>query len=474
MADQSENRHPSTELRWLAEEAKLDVKDPKFAQLMDDRDELQSLRGEFNIPKMGELHNTDLSLVNASEDCVYMCGNGLGLCPKKTKAYMEVEIDKWSKLGHHGRWTGDLPWGYCDEVLEEDMTKIVGCNKEEIALMNGVTVNLHLMMISFYRPTKDRYKILCESKAFPSDHYTFESQSKLHGLNPKNTMICVEPREGEDTLRTEDILSVIEKEGDSIALVCLSGVQYYTGQFFDIPTITKAGQAKGCYVGWDLAHAVGNVPLYLHDWNVDFACWCSYKYLCGSAGGFGGIFLHERHRLNDFPKLIGWTGHELSSRFVMDNKLVLSPGAHGYRISSPGGLLAVPLKASLEIFRKTNLEALRAKSLLLTGYLEMLIDQNYGRPQGQKAQDDGSTVYIDLLTPRDPAQRGAQLSLCFNVSIDKIFEELEKRGVVCYKELPSVIRVSPSPIYNSFSDVHRFIIYLRDALEVCKSTLRHL
>lgn len=474
MATLDNAQHPAIELGKLAADENLEVASVKFANLMDERDPLRQLRGDFNYPKMKEVLKTDLTLVDPEEDCVYLCGNSLGLCPKKTKYYMDIEIDKWSKRGVQGHLDGDLPWAFCDECLEEDMMKIVGCNREEVGLMHGLTVNLHLLMISFYRPSKDRFKILCESKAFPSDHYAFESQTRLHGLKPEDVMICVEPREGEFTLRTEDILSIIEKEGDSIAVICLSGVQYYTGQLFDIPTITKAGQAKGCYVGWDLAHAVGNVPLYLHDWNVDFACWCTYKYLCGSAGGLGGLFLHENHRTNDFPKLIGWWGHEYATRFVMDNKLDLSPGAHGYRISNPPGFLAVPLKASLEIFRKTSMESLRAKSLLLTGYLEMLIKESFSRPEGQNPVDDGSNVYIDIFTPSDPSQRGAQLSLSFNVCIDKVFLQLEKRGVVCDKRLPKVIRIAPCPIYCSFLDVYRFLRYLKEALQVCKSSLTHI
>ncbi|CAG5128191.1 unnamed protein product, partial [Candidula unifasciata] len=340
--------HPLDELKCIAQDNGLHLEDLQFAKLMDAQDPLKQLRNEFHYPKMGDILRTDHSLVNPMDDCVYFCGNSLGLCPKKAKEYTNVELEKWANIALQGHQHGDLPWAWCDEVLEEDMARLVGCQREEVGIMNGLTVNLHLLLISFYRPNKDRYKILCESKAFPSDHYAFESQSRLHGYDPSDTMICMEPREGEFTLRTEDILSKIEEEGDKIAVVCLPGVQYYTGQLFDMPTITKAGQAKGCYVGWDLAHTVGNVPLDLHGWGVDFACWCTYKYLNASAGGLAGLFIHEKHKGHNFPQLLGWWGHDMSTRFMMDNKMHLLPGARGYRISNTPGLLCAPLKASLE------------------------------------------------------------------------------------------------------------------------------
>ncbi|KAK6959717.1 kynureninase isoform X2, partial [Biomphalaria glabrata] len=467
-------KHPLLELQQIASENELAFDHLKFARLMDEKDPLRHLRNEFHYPKMSEILHTDPDLVDAQEDCIYFCGNSLGLCPKKTKEYMDVELDKWAKRGVQGHTTGELPWAWCDEVLEADMAKIVGCTQEEVSIMNGLTVNLHLLLISFYRPSKDRYKILCEDKAFPSDHYTFESQARLHGFNPQDVMICLKPREGEFILRLEDILDVIEKKGEEIAVVCFSGVQYYTGQLFDIPTITKAGQAKGCYVGWDLAHAVGNVPLHLHDWQVDFACWCTYKYLNAGAGCLAGLFLHEKHRLHDFPRLMGWWGHNLTTRFKMDNNMEVYPGARGYRLSNTPGLLCPSLKASLEVFNKTSLEQLRQKSLLLTAYLEHLIKESYQRPEGKSPKKDSEAIYIDIFTPSDPRQRGAQLSLAFNVCIEQLFKELEKRGVICDKRLPRVIRITPVPMYCSFEDVHRFMGCLKDALIAAKSSLSHV
>uniref|UniRef100_A0A670II87 Abnormal fluorescence under UV illumination n=1 Tax=Podarcis muralis TaxID=64176 RepID=A0A670II87_PODMU len=258
--------------------------DKEVAVQLDEEDELKHLRACFHIPRVKDLPPTNLALVHKNETCVYFAGNSLGLQPKKVKTYLDEELDKWAKLGVHGHFTGKRPWALGDECIVELVADIVGAHKEEVALMNGLTVNLHLLMLSFFKPTADRYKILLEAKAFPSDHYAVESQLQFHGLDMESSMLMIEPQEGEETLRTEDILAVIEKEGDSIAIILFSGVQYYTGQLFDIPRITKAGQEKGCFVGFDLAHAV-----------VDFACWCSYKYLNSGAGGLAGAFIHEKH-----------------------------------------------------------------------------------------------------------------------------------------------------------------------------------
>lgn len=471
-ADSLIDLHPGEKLLAIASRLGREVEDLEFAQHMDEHDPLKHLRADFFYPKMKDLLTTDLSIVDGEEDCVYFCGNSLGLCPRSVQRVMNGQIEKWAKLGVQGHLNGELPWAYCDECVDGDMAKLVGAEKVEIAVMNGLTVNLHLLLISFYRPTAQRHKILCESKAFPSDHYAFESQISFHGYDPATSLVCMEAREGEHTLRTEDILQKIEEEGDSIAVVCFAGVQYYTGQFFDIPTITAAGHKKGCYVGWDLAHAAGNVEVKLHEWNVDFACWCTYKYMNCSAGSLAGFFIHEKHKHNDFPKLLGWWGHDMSSRFTMDNKMELSPGAYGYRISNPPGFLAAPIQASLEVFNKTSMKELTAKSLLLTGYLELLIDRKYGRPEGQATagnKEDGEHAFVEILTPHDPKQRGAQLSLAFSFDIHRVFKEMSKRGVMCDKRLPRVIRIAPAPLYCSFQDVHRFMRYLEDSLLATKN-----
>ncbi|KAL4217588.1 hypothetical protein ACF0H5_022330 [Mactra antiquata] len=469
--------HPMEELLSISKEIGHEIETLEFARHMDSVDPLRHLRQEFHYPKMRTLGSVDQSLVNPDEDCVYFCGNSLGICPKKTREYINIEVEKWEKTAIEGHTNGDLPWAWCDEGLDDQMATIVGARKGEVGLMNGLTVNLHLLLISFYRPTPTRHKILLEGHAFPSDHYAIESQIKLKGYNPETSMILIEPREGEHTLRLEDILKVIEEQGDTIAVICLAGVQYYTGQKFDMKTITQAGHNKGCAVGWDLAHAVGNVEIQLHDWNVDFACWCTYKYLNSGAGSLAGLYVHEKHYNNDYPRLTGWWGHKLETRFQMDNKFQPYPGALGYRLSNTPGLLCPPIKASLEVFQKTTISELVEKSHLLTGYLEARIIQEYGYPSnrsqnGDCANDNSNDtndkpakhVYVEILTPSDHDQRGAQLSLSFSVNITKVFEELMKRGVMCDERKPKVIRIAPVPLYCSFEDVHRFMKYLDEAL----------
>ncbi|KAB0392810.1 hypothetical protein E2I00_008641, partial [Balaenoptera physalus] len=361
----------------------------------------------------------DLSLVNKDEDAIYFLGDSLGLQPKTVKTYLEEELDKWAKMGAYGHDVGKRPWIIGDETILGLMTDIVGANEKEIALMNGLTVNLYLLLLSFFKPTPKRYKILLEAKAFPSDHYAIESQLQLHGLI-ETSMRLIKPREGEEALRLEDILEVIENEGDSIAVILFSGLHFYTGQLFNMPAITKAGQAKGCLVGFDLAHAVGNVELHLHEWGVDFACWFSYKYLNTGAGGLAGAFVHEKHAYTIKPALVGWFGHELSTRFKMDNKLQLIPGVNGFRISNPPILL-------------------------------------------DKAETKKTVV--NIITPSRIEDRGCQLTLTFSIPIKYIFQELEKRGVVCDKRDPNGIRVAPVPLYNSFHDVYKFISLLISALD---------
>ncbi|XP_064652602.1 kynureninase-like isoform X2 [Lineus longissimus] len=460
-----ETVHPATYIRSVAKQLGCDVTDRKLAEHLDAIDPLKSFRDMFFYPKNKDLLYTDLSLIDGEEDCVYFVGNSLGLQPKGVNHYIQKELDKWAKTGVQGHTNGDLPWAYCDEKVDYRCAKLIGAKESEVALMNGLTVNLHLLLISFYRPTQQRHKIFLESKAFPSDHYAFESQIKLHGYDPETSMVCLEPREGEFCLRTEDILKKIEDEGDSISVICFSGVQYYTGQLFDMEAITKAGHAKGCYVGFDLAHAIGNAEIFLDDWDVDFACWCTYKYLCSSAGGLAGAYLNDRFSLNDFPKLVGWWGHKMSTRFVMDNKLDLSPGIAGYRISNPPPLLCCPLLASFDIYEKTSMSDLRRKSKILTGYLELLLSHHFPKPEDGEVTDKPFTV---IVTPSDPEQRGCQLSVMFSLPIKKVFKELEKRGVMCDEREPNVLRLAPKPIYNKFDDVYRFIELLEASLIAAK------
>ncbi|RXN32503.1 kynureninase [Labeo rohita] len=421
----------------VSQELKCSPTSRRVAEHLDKQDELRHLRQEFLIPKISELSTSDLSLVDGAEDCVYLAGNSLGLQPKNTKKYIDEELEKWAKMGVHGHLKGSRPWVWAEENLEEQMAKIVGAKPEEVALMNGLTVNLHLLMLSFYKPTPKRYKILLEEKAFPSDHYAIESQIRLRELDVADSMLIIKPRQGEDTIRTEDIVSLIEREGDAIALVMLSGVQYYTGQLFDMEAITKAGHAKGCLVGFDCAHAVGNAELRFHDWNVDFACWCSYK---------GPVVWLERIYMRN-------------TLTALNLQMDLQPGVNGFRLSNQPILLVCPLQASLEIFNQTSMKDLRKKSVLLTGYLEYLIRHYY-----TKDPSDPDKPSVRIITPSDPEQRGCQLSLCFSCPIRAVFEELEKRGVACDMREPDVLRVAPVPLYNSFADVHRFIAALGSAL----------
>ncbi|KAK2509723.1 hypothetical protein MC885_020989 [Smutsia gigantea] len=471
---------PADTVQRIASELRCHPTDERVALHLDEEDKLRPFRDCFYIPKMQDLPPIDLSLVNKDENSIYFLGNSLGLQPKMVKPYLEEELEKWAKISRASHWpTADTLPDYLSnkpslvtvqpdliihitvifDCLYERKFKNRGAKEREVVLMNGLTVNLHLLLLSFFKPTPKRYKIVLEAKAFPSDHYAIESQLQLHGLNIEKSMRIINPREGEETLRLEDILEVIEKEGDSIAVILFSGLHFYTGQFFNIPAITKAGQVKGCFVGFDLAHAVGNVELHLHDWGVDFAFWCSYKYLNSGAGGLAGAFVHEKHAHTIKPALVGWFGHELSSRFKMDNKLKLISGASGFRISNPPILLVCSLHASLEIFRQATMKALRRKSILLTGYLEYMIKHYYSKDKAESKKP-----IVNIITPSHVEERGCQLTLTFSVPMNHVFQELEKRGVVCDKRDPNGIRVAPVPLYNSFHDVYKFVNLFTSAL----------
>ncbi|XP_078538617.1 kynureninase isoform X3 [Lissotriton helveticus] len=408
--DLSSSKNPQAFLEKTAARLGCSVLDQKLALFLDEADDLKHLRDYFHMPKIKDLPPTDPTVANIEDDCVYLCGNSLGLAPKKVKTYLDEELDKWAKMGVHGHFHGKRPWALADECIGELMADLVGAQKEEVALMNGLTVNLHLQLLSFYRPTASRHKILLEAKAFPSDHYTIESQIQLRGFDVAKSMLLIHPR-------------------------------------------------KGCFVGFDLAHAVGNVELYLHDWGVDFACWCSYKYLNSGAGGLAGAFIHEKHAQTIKPALTGWWSHEFNTRFKMDNEMKLSPGVNGFRLSNPPILLVCSLHASLEVFKQTTMKALRKKSVLLTGYLEYLIKHYFGEDTA-RPQD----AFIKIITPSHTEERGCQLTLVFSISIKVVFLELERRGVACDVREPNALRVAPTPLYNSFHDVFRFVEILRSAL----------
>ncbi|KAG0042785.1 Kynureninase (L-kynurenine hydrolase) [Gryganskiella cystojenkinii] len=425
--------------------------DSSFAAYMDERDPLRALRDEFVIPTRGEIAP---GADRPEESCIYFCGNSLGLMPKAVARYVTEELQVWGEgaVNSHFKHRFGRPWVRIEETVQEQSAKVVGAKKDEVAIMNTLTSNLHTLFAAFYTPTETRHKVLIESKAFPSDHYAIESQIRWHGLSPEDSLICQEPRQGELLLRTEDILETIEKHGHEIAVVCFSGVQFYTGQYFEMEKITKAAQAKGCIVGWDLAHAAGNVPVQLHDWNVDFACWCSYKYLNSGPGGIAGIFVHERHA-DDFARnrLAGWWGHDKATRFDMINVFKPMPGAAGFQHSNPSVLTTSALLGSLSVFEQTSMKEMRQKSFLLTGYLHHLLTTEF------------STDVLEIITPTDPEQRGCQLSLVFKRGkMMEIFDGLAARAIIGDERKPDVIRIAPTPLYSRFEDVRRFVVELKE------------
>ncbi|MBD3654087.1 kynureninase [Kangiella sp.] len=418
----------------------------EHAQQLDQQDPLKQMREQFHIPKQDN-----------GDDEIYLCGNSLGLQPKRTQEYLNYELSQWQKLGVKGHFSGEFPWMPYHEFLTEESAKLVGAKNSEVVCMNSLTANLHFMMVSFYRPNKTRNKILIEDHAFPSDHYAVESQVRFHGFDPDQAMLLAKPREGEETLRTEDLLNLIELHGEEIALIMLPGVQYYTGQVLDMKAITEAGHAKGCMVGFDLAHATGNIPMSLHDWDVDFAAWCSYKYLNSGPGSVAGCFVHEKHHTNlELPRFAGWWGHDKESRFRMENRFVPMQSAEAWQVSNPPILSLAAIRASLDTIKDAGgILALRKKSLKLTRYLRDLLEQELA--------DE-----INILTPADEKASGCQLSLTVNLhGLDgkTVFDRIEAAGVTCDFRHPNVIRVAPVPLYNSFEDAYRFVTILKDSLQ---------
>lgn len=415
--------------------------DEACAAALDERDPLRASREQFHIPPGPD-----------GGPCVYLCGNSLGLQPRATQGLIEQELEDWRRLAVGAHLHGRNPWLPYHEQFREPAARLVGGVPGEAVMMNSLTVNLHLLMVSFYRPTPERHKILIEDAAFPSDSYAVASQLRFHGFDPREGLVRLKPRDGEATLRTEDIEEVLEREGRSIALVLLGAVNYLTGQWFDMERITAAAKRQGCIVGWDLAHAAGNVPLRLHDWGADFAAWCTYKYLNSGPGAVAGAWVHERHGKNtDLVRFAGWWGNDPATRFRMGPEFVAREGADGWQLSNPPILALAPVKASMDIFDRVGVSALRRKSLRLTAYMEYLLDQ---LPPGR----------VRVLTPRDPAQRGAQLSLVVPGASRELESALHREGIVVDYREPDVIRAAPVPLYNTFADVHRFVRTLRRLL----------
>jgi kynureninase len=407
-----------------------------FAAEMDTNDPLKSSRDKFFLPQTPQ-----------GTDAIYFTGNSLGLQPKKVRENIEQELKDWEVLAVDGHLRAKNPWLPYHEFVAAPLARLVGAKPVEVVAMNGLTVNLHLLLVSFYRPTRERYKIIIEKGAFPSDQYAVESHLKFHGYD--DALIELSPRADESILRTDDIVETIDREGDKVALIMLGGVNYYTGQAFDMKAITEAGHRKGCIVGFDCAHAAGNLNLELHDWDVDFAAWCSYKYLNAGPGGIAGIFVHERHaRSFDLPRFAGWWGHDKETRFLMGPDFRPLEGAEGWQLSNPPILQLAALRASLEIFDEVGMKDLRDKSVKLTAYLEALItgigDQRFS-----------------VITPRDPAQRGCQLSIRVKSADRGLFDAIISQGVFADWREPDVMRVAPVPLYNSYNDVWRFYEILR-------------
>jgi kynureninase len=415
-----------------------------FARDKDEQDPLAKYRNEFHFPTFHE------------NGVVYFTGNSLGLQPKRTKEYILQELEDWAKWGVEGHFDARNPWFSYHELLTNKAAKIVGALDKEVVITHSLTTNLHLLMVSFYRPDGKRYKILCEGKAFPSDQYALESQVKFHGYDPKEAIIEIFPREGEHLIREEDILSSIEKQGDEIALIMIGGVNYYTGQLFDMKTITAAGHKVGAVVGFDLAHAAGNVEMHLHDWDVDFAAWCTYKYLNSSPGGVSGMFVHERHANNpNLPRFAGWWGHDKDVRFKMEPGFRPMEGAEGWQLSNAPILGMAAHLASLTIFDEVGMAAISEKRDDLTAYLEFIIND---------ISANSEKVNFEIITPTDKAKRGAQLSILAHGQGKDLFDALTKSGVVADWREPNVIRVAPAPLYNSYEDVYHFGQKLKAAI----------
>ncbi|WP_299159753.1 kynureninase [uncultured Tenacibaculum sp.] len=412
-----------------------------YAQEQDKKDKLAYLRDQFHIPKD-----------KSGNDWLYFTGNSLGLQPKSTQKYIQQELDDWAKYGVEGHFEAQNPWLPYHEFLTESMSKIVGAKLLEVVVMNTLTTNLHLLMVSFYQPTKKKYKIVIESDAFPSDRYAVQSQLKFHGYDVEEGLIEWKPREGEELLNIEDLEQIVSEQGDEIALLLIGGVNYYTGQYLDLKRIAEIGHAKNCFVGIDLAHGAGNISPELHNSGVDFAAWCTYKYLNSGPGSLGGLFVHEKHANNkELPRFAGWWNHNKETRFNMRQPFDVMEGAEGWQLSNPPILSMAAIRASLDMFNKVGMEALREKSEKLTGYFEFLINQL-------------DTDRIKIITPSNPKERGCQLSIQVKNADKSLHKKLTENNIITDWREPDVIRCAPVPMYNSFEDVFRMVEILKNLL----------
>ena len=413
-----------------------------YAQAQDAKDPLRAFRSEFHFPQ------------HQGKNVLYFTGNSLGLQPKAAADALKQELDDWARYGVEGHFQAKHPWYSYHEELTPSLARLVGAMPEEVVAMNQLTSNLHFLMVSFYRPSGKRRKVLTETRPFPSDTYAFASQIAFHGGDPDTDLVEVQPRPGEHTLRTEDIVAKIDELGDELALVCFGGVNFYTGQAFDMSAITRAAHAVDAVAGFDLAHAAGNLHLKLHDWNVDFACWCSYKYINSGPGSVAGVFVHQRHLGKQLPLFAGWWGHDKSERFKMDRTFKPMPTAEAWQVSNAPVFSMAVHRVALEQFDRAGIANLRAKSEQLTAYLAFIV--------AEVAKATGTN--LEVITPNDPAQRGCQLSILAHGHGKALFNKLTERGVIADWREPNVIRVAPVPMYNSFEDVHRFGEILKAAL----------
>lgn len=404
----------------------------EYAQQLDKEDILSNNRTRFHIPQ------------HEGTDTVYMCGNSLGLQPKSVEYLIKQELDDWARYGVEGHFKARNPWFSYHHIFSERLAKLVGAKKEEVVATNTLTVNLQLLMISFYRPQGKRYKIMMEAGAFPSDQYAVETQVRMYGYEPEDAIIEIAPKEGMYIIEEDDIIKAIEEAGDSLALVMFGGVNYYTGQFFDLERITKAAHKAGAHAGYDLAHATGNIPMSLHDWGVDFACWCSYKYLNSGPGGVGGLYVHEKHYKNrDTFRLAGWWGNDEKDRFLMKKGFIPQENAGSWQMSNAPVFNMISHNAALDIHDNAGMKALREKSEKLTNYLEFLLNSI-------------EHLSFEIITPKETHRRGCQLSLLFDDKGKEVFDALTENGVIADWREPNVIRIAPVPLYNSFEDVYRF------------------
>jgi len=415
----------------------------EFAQELDNQDELSSYRNEFCFPQVN------------GKNVIYFTGNSLGLHSKRAKKYVDEVMTDWENLAVEGHFYAEKPWWDYHERFANPLSKIVGALPSEVTVMNTLTVNLHLMMVTFYKPTPKRFKILCEAKAFPSDQYMIQSQVKFHGLNPEDAIVEIQRREGEHNIRLEDVLAKIEEVGDELALVLIGGVNYYTGQVFDMKTITEAGHKAGAYVGWDLAHAAGNIKLNLHDWNVDFAAWCSYKYMNSGPGNASGCFIHEKHHTDtSLSRFAGWWGHNKERRFKMEPTFDPVRSAEGWQISNLPILSLAPYLASVEMFDEIGMDALINKRKTITSYLEFILQEISKEVSGS----------FEIITPSNQEERGCQLSVFLHGEGRSLFDYLMKNGVITDWREPNVIRLAPVPLYCSFEDMYNFGQILKNGI----------